>query len=64
MNEYRKILKEVRDAKCPSCQGTGKTDYADPDDTFCIEWTCQDCFGTGFKNGQFSIQRVIDKIKR
>lgn len=47
-SKYEEALKELKNKRCETCNGSGKQDDADLGDISFNTWTCTTCNGSGF----------------
>lgn len=59
MANWEDLLDDVLALKCPTCDGLGEYDDAEPGDISFNTVKCSPCKGTGFKDGQ---TRQLDPV--
>ena len=48
-SKWREEEALLAEAKCPTCDGRGECDDAEPGGISFNTWQCPDCYGTGYK---------------
>jgi len=60
MSKYTEERERLCAHRCSDCSGIGKCDDAEPGDIAYNEWECTSCSGTGFKDGKYSSNIIIN----
>ena len=59
MSEFQRVLDDLTDRVCIACGGLGKQNDAELGDIAYNEWDCDQCDGSGFRDGE-----VYDLVRR
>lgn len=63
MNQFAIVSDTLDSHKCKTCHGTGTCDDNDGFGIACYEWTCKDCKGSGFRDGEILGLTFIYRIE-